>query len=210
MDERAADAAEHAGKGWLLIEVKRYTDTLGRSPSCRAAPDLQHDDRQAVEEDFATFFRSSVKPLIRFLVSSLGISVADAADAAQEAMREAHRKWRVINNPHAWIRTVASRKAIRKLANPAELLTDDVAALNPLLRVPPDQAVLWEERQKVLRLFQTLPPRQRQVMAWTYDGYEPADIAKQLRITPEAVRSNLYKARRTLAALLQPDERDEQ
>ncbi|MEU7809572.1 sigma-70 family RNA polymerase sigma factor [Micromonospora chalcea] len=189
-----------------MIEVKRYTDTLGHPPSCEPALDVQAD----VEEDFKAFFRSEIKPLIGFLVTSLRIPTADAADAAQEAMREAYRKWRDINKPRAWIRTVASRKAIRKLTSPVEVLTDDVTALNPLLRVPPDQAVLWEEQQKVVQLFNALPPRQRQVMAWTFDGYEPAEIAKQLRMTPEAVRSNLYKARKILAALLQASDRDEQ
>jgi DNA-directed RNA polymerase specialized sigma24 family protein len=37
-------------------------------------------------------------------------------------------------------------------------------------------------------------------MAWTYDGYEPQEIARELGIAVEAVRSSLYKARRTLVA----------
>ncbi|MEU4780761.1 sigma-70 family RNA polymerase sigma factor [Micromonospora sp. NPDC023633] len=209
MDERAESATPPSTR-WELIEVKRYTEPIRRSSACERAPEVQHDDEQAIKDEFTDFFRKSIKPLVKFLATGLGISTADAADAAQEAMREAHRKWRTINNPHTWIRTVASRKAIRKLINPAEVLTDDVATLNPLLRMPPDQVVLWEEQQKVLRLLSTLPPRQRQVMAWTLDGYEPAEIAEQLRMTPEAVRSNLYKARKALAARLKASGRAEQ
>jgi RNA polymerase sigma factor (sigma-70 family) len=60
-------------------------------------------------------------------------------------------------------------------------------------------AANWEEHHEILRLLNMLPPRQRQVVAWTFDGYSPAEIANELRITPEAVRASLFKARRTLA-----------
>ena len=42
-------------------------------------------------------------------------------------------------------------------------------------------------------------------MAWTLDGYTPAQIANELGITAEAVRSSLKKARRTLAAYLRTE-----
>ena len=50
-----------------------------------------------------------------------------------------------------------------------------------------------------------LPLRQRQVMAWTLDGYTPAQIADELQITAEAARSSLKKARRTLATYLREE-----
>jgi len=40
-------------------------------------------------------------------------------------------------------------------------------------------------------------------MAWTYDGATPSEIAAALQITPEAVRSNLKKARTALKNYLQ-------
>ncbi|WP_411156985.1 sigma factor-like helix-turn-helix DNA-binding protein [Nocardia cyriacigeorgica] len=56
---------------------------------------------------------------------------------------------------------------------------------------------------------QTLPSRQRQVMAWTLAEYKPAEIAEILRITPEAVRSNLRKARRGIAINLNSSQSEE-
>ncbi|MBT2225658.1 hypothetical protein KLK06_07315 [Nonomuraea sp. NEAU-A123] len=41
-----------------------------------------------------------------------------------------------------------------------------------------------------------LPHRQRQVLAWTFSGYTPAEIADQLGMTPNAVSASLKKARR--------------
>jgi RNA polymerase sigma-70 factor (ECF subfamily) len=60
----------------------------------------------------------------------------------------------------------------------------------------------WEQQHEVLRLLKHLPPRQRQVLAWTFDGYTPSEIAEELAINSEAVRSSLKLARRTLAAAI--------
>ena len=47
-------------------------------------------------------------------------------------------------------------------------------------------------------LIDRLPLRQRQIMALTYDGATPSEIAEIFGSTPEAVRSRLHKARITL------------
>ncbi|MBQ1019857.1 sigma-70 family RNA polymerase sigma factor [Micromonospora sp. D93] len=54
---------------------------------------------------------------------------------------------------------------------------------------------------------QKLPQRQRQVLAWSFEGYEPTEIAEHLRMTLEAVRSSLYKGRQKLRGLLWPQHR---
>jgi DNA-directed RNA polymerase specialized sigma24 family protein len=48
----------------------------------------------------------------------------------------------------------------------------------------------------------SLPPRQRQVLAWHYDGYSNIEIAKILGLTDKAVAANLYQARQALKRLL--------
>jgi DNA-directed RNA polymerase specialized sigma24 family protein len=47
-----------------------------------------------------------------------------------------------------------------------------------------------------------LPPRQRQVLAWTFDGFKPSEIAAELGLKPEVVRANLKKARHAIVAHL--------
>jgi len=76
--------------------------------------------------------------------------------------------------------------------------TEAVPEGTPLLPAPAPAAE-WEQRHEVLRVISQLPPRQRQVMAWTFDGYTPAEIAEILRLAPDAVRQSLAKARRALA-----------
>ncbi|TDD11170.1 hypothetical protein E1294_45525 [Nonomuraea diastatica] len=61
------------------------------------------------------------------------------------------------------------------------------------LAVPRDRAGTFEP---------VLPPVQREIMAWTIDGYTPAEIAELLDKSPPAVRVNLFKARATLRIAL--------
>ena len=64
--------------------------------------------------------------------------------------------------------------------------------------------VFDEETQYVLDVLRALPRAQREVMAWTVDGYEPAEIAELIGKNPATVRTNLRHARKALLRLLQP------
>ena len=57
---------------------------------------------------------------------------------------------------------------------------------------------LRDEARTVLAALASLPPKQREVMAWHIDGFGSAEIAATLHIDPAAVRQNLIKARRSL------------
>jgi RNA polymerase sigma-70 factor (ECF subfamily) len=59
----------------------------------------------------------------------------------------------------------------------------------------------------VRRALDRLPPTQRAVLALrVWEGLGPSEIAARLGLRPGAVRMNLLYARRTLAALLGPQE----
>jgi RNA polymerase sigma factor (sigma-70 family) len=150
-------------------------------------------------EEFSEFYRRFVPTLVAFLRWQ-GVPLRDAADVAQETMIEAYRLWSTIEHPQAWARRVASRMWARRLA----------AAVEEPVANPPDRLGLlaitdvaaWEQRHEVLRILDQLPARQRQVLAWRLDGYQPAEIAAELRMTADAVRSSLLKARRAVARQL--------
>lgn len=152
----------------------------------------------AERSEFTAFYRDTAPRLVAFLRWQ-GAPLPDAADCAQEALAQAFRRWSTLRHPHAWCRLVASRLYARHLATVHEYPAEDLdrAAGAPLLA--PDTGVdELEQRHTVLALLDHLPPRQRQVMAWTYDGATPAEIAAALQISPDAVRSNLHKARTSL------------
>jgi len=48
-------------------------------------------------------------------------------------------------------------------------------------------------------LLTSLPTEQREIMAWTIDGYQPSEIAELTGRTAATVRSHLRHARRKLA-----------
>jgi RNA polymerase sigma factor (sigma-70 family) len=159
-----------------------------------------HQTQNTQDGEFSDFYRDSVVPLVRFLVV-LGARPPDATDIAQETMIKAHRDWATINHPHAWVREVASRAWGQQMARVHEDPVEQVPEHTSLLP-PVNDIDTLEQRHDLLRLLATLPPRQRQVMAWHLDGYTDPEIAKKLDIDASAVRSSRYKARRALAAHL--------
>ena len=57
---------------------------------------------------------------------------------------------------------------------------------------------LHDEARWVLAALADLAPKQRQVMAWTIDGFSPAEIARELDVDPATIRQSLAKARKHL------------
>lgn len=175
-------------------------------------------DRDAVPEvgglgggwdaQFAAFYRAQTKPLVAFLIAQ-GADVALAADVVQETMATLYRRWPQVEHPRAWAFRTASRGLVRAVSTVRESPTDDLPpSSSPLLRAAPTEIERWEQQYDVLALVSRLPARQRQVMAWSLCGHTPAEIAEQLGLSGEAVRSNLYQARNTLKAWFSGEERD--
>lgn len=160
-----------------------------------------------VEAEFSAFYRANIRQLVGFLINQ-GAAVPIAADIAQDTMVKAFQRWNDLLAPRAWTRTVASREFARRIASVEEDLVEQIPEPTSLL-AGSDAIAEWEYRYDLLPLLRMLPPRQRQVLAWTLDGYTPDDIAQQLRITSEAVRSNLWKARRAAVNYLKAREAEQ-
>ncbi|MFD3427678.1 sigma-70 family RNA polymerase sigma factor [Nocardia fluminea] len=144
---------------------------------------------------FSVFYRDFVSTLVAFLVWQ-GARLPDAAEIAQDTMAQLYQRWADIDHPEAWTRTVASRAMARRLANSESHVVDPEGIPHRTALLPHDvDEREWWQRHEVLRALDLLPPRQRQVMAWTLHEYTPTEIAEILRITPGAVRANLMKAR---------------
>jgi RNA polymerase sigma-70 factor (ECF subfamily) len=164
------------------------------------APPPDPPDPPGEDEAFSAFYRRFVPILVAFLVWQ-GARLDVAADVAQEAMIKAYKNWSKIRQPEAWARSVAYRDFIRYRIDPPAVRYGDPPEHSCLLR-PLTNVEAWEQQHEILRLLRHLPERQRQVLAWTLDGYTAAEIAEVLERTPEAVRASLMKARRTLTRLL--------
>jgi RNA polymerase sigma factor (sigma-70 family) len=177
-------------------------DSTGRPPVTAPAPadphvhpdpPLPHPVDTAA---FTAFYRRSAPRLVAFLCWH-GARLPDAAECAQEALTQAFQRWSAIDHPYAWCRLVASRLYARRVASLEELTEDVETAGSPLI-APGTDIADFEQRHDFLRLLARLPARQRQVMAWTYDGATPTEIAAALGISPGSVRGSLKKARAAL------------
>lgn len=173
-----------------------------------AVPAVTHQLRGHRASDlaaFTEFYHRFTPKLIRFLQWQ-GAGIVDAAEIVQDTMSQAWNSWSDIRFPEAWTKMVAGRAYVRRYASVKE---DPVAALPERSALLPDDLDIaaFEQRHDVLRGLAKLPRRQRQVMAWTLAEHTPIEIAEILQITPEAVRSNLLKARRSLAIHMSEEER---
>jgi RNA polymerase sigma factor (sigma-70 family) len=164
------------------------------------APDAQYD------APFSEFYKNFMPSLVRFLLWNR-VPLADAAEIGQETMAQLYRLWPTVTDKRAWARKVASRRWVRRIADDhrEQLVDSDDLARSTL--ITSDKIHDYEQHQELLCLLDTLPPRQRQVLAWTYDGYTPAEIAQELQIDPATVRANLLKARRAAARHMRGDQR---
>ena len=163
-----------------------------RTPAAGSLPRGAQD----IGEEFSCFYREHFSRLTAYLVYQ-GASAHSAAELAQDAMIETYRRWDALEFPRAYAWTVAYRAFIRRALH--EVPVAEVPEPTAVLPSPGD-AESWLGEQEVLRVLQVLPPRQRQVLALTLDGWTPAEIASLLGLDPPAVRSSLMKARRSAAA----------
>lgn len=153
-------------------------------------PGLHQRVQEPLVLDFATVYRVEMPTLTRFVMKH-GASPQEAADAAQEAFAQAYTSWDRIHHPSRWLRKVATRLYFR------HRFCEDLPGDLPDSQVLVNFELSTEERLVYEALYE-LPLRQRQVMAWHYDGYSAQEIAEELGIGEAAVRQNLCRARAKL------------
>jgi RNA polymerase sigma-70 factor (ECF subfamily) len=72
----------------------------------------------------------------------------------------------------------------------------------------PDEALSFDDRDRIARGFRRLPPDQRAMLVFThYLGLNPAEIAERLGIPVGTARSRLHYAHRAMRAAIEADER---
>jgi DNA-directed RNA polymerase specialized sigma24 family protein len=143
-------------------------------------------------DEFDAFFRADFPPLVAFLCKA-GFEVGTARDVAAEAMLHALEAWPTVEDPRAWVRRAAGR--LLEAADPG-LRAEWAPARDP--RDDEELTALVGRHARLIDLLTALPGRQRLVLAWSLDGFTPAQIAEALRIAPATVRSNLRHVRERL------------
>lgn len=159
--------------------------------------------------EFDEYYRQDERPLYGFLLK-LGAKYFEAADTVQETMTEAYSKWDRITNPWAWTRTVAERIFLASKARPVDELARlaKAAWATEIPTLDPEQYILREEAQELIKLLQKVSFQQRRVLAWHLDGFSNKEIALIVGGSEATVASNLRHAKNKIRALKMDKIRD--
>jgi RNA polymerase sigma-70 factor (ECF subfamily) len=167
--------AQPAGRG-----EQRLADDADGVAAVRQLTGVEHDVRDVA---------AGATGAVRAHSKLLAVAVAQGA-GPRPAPRRQRRDAVRATQPPALKRPTSRRRvedldhrASHRIASVEEDPTDPLPAVpTSLLPVDTDLDALTG-RHEVLRLLALLPPRQRQIMAWTYDGYSPTEIAQELTLT---------------------------
>ncbi|QOC94259.1 RNA polymerase sigma factor [Micromonospora craniellae] len=162
--ERAEPPAQHGNWSWTLHRTL-YAQT-DEATVC---------DRERIRQEFSAFYEGFMTRLGAWLYLHGWASEADAYDIAQETMRLAFEKWSTIEHPKAWARRTASRLCVQRLAENKMLPLEDNEE-----RIPRKADASGYTASDTLHDFraalQQLPPRQRQMLLWASEEYEPLPV----------------------------------
>lgn len=162
----------------------------GCEPSLRQSGD---------HEEFERLYRAEQARLLKFLIYC-GAHSADAADASQHAWVEVYRRWdrvSMMEAPDAYLRKTALNEWKRLASRPRQ--DRGRAVQGGWIDLNSAEDIYDKEDVKtVLEIFAMLPERQRQVMAWLYDGYSYQEISEHLGMKLSTVRSTIRHAKSTL------------
>lgn len=149
--------------------------------------------REAKDEAFSVFYRGHFAKLVAFHLY-LGAPRREAENLAQETMRRVYLKWDKLRQPMGWALRDASLTfghwAFQTREEPSDSVLDDA----PFHAGHGSDD--WLDVHDLRAFLQTLPYRQRQVMAWTLLEYKPHEIAEILKTSADAVRGSLREARK--------------
>ena len=155
--------------------------------------------------EFDAFYALERTALIRF-VMYLGCADADTAeDITHAAFTRAFAAWATIRFPTAWVRKVAQNEYFRYCQAAARETPLDAASADGAQRVLSAAMALDHQtglREGLATAISELPPKQRQVMAWHWDGFSDGEIAIQLGDSEVAVRKNRSRALKNLRRYL--------
>jgi RNA polymerase sigma-70 factor (sigma-E family) len=149
------------------------------------------DDRTGRDVEFTVFVRDRQAALVRFAWLVSGGSYADAEDLAQEALTRLYGRWRQVEDPDAYTRTVIARLNVsvwRKLHREVTTARHvDTAVTDERIEALGDDAPL-------LGAAMALPAKQRTAIVLRFwCDYSDEQVAMVLGCTPTTVRSHVHR-----------------
>jgi RNA polymerase sigma-70 factor (ECF subfamily) len=136
--------------------------------------------------------------------------VGRAEDAVQQTLVIAWRELPGLRDPDrfdAWLQRLLVNASYAE-ARRWRTWSANVRVLEMDGPAGPDEALSFDDRDRIERGFRRLPPDQRAILVFThYLGLAPTEIAERLGIPAGTVRSRLHYAHRAMRAAIEADER---
>ncbi|MEU7615359.1 sigma-70 family RNA polymerase sigma factor [Micromonospora rifamycinica] len=167
--------------------------------------------RAEVLQEFSEFYRAEYRTLLQAAMYA-GANKHQADEATATAMREVMRRWDRLDRPLAYARRAVISNFLKEKTRSLDRIRRrqvEKQAGTVESREDPGMTV-WEDREWVMQMLNSLPPGQRDVMAFIVDGFTPTEIAALLGRSPAAIRQSLHHARLRLTKALQRDRAAEQ
>lgn len=175
---------------------------------------LREQDPAAVQH-LAECFLPSVWRFVYVRVDGDRHLAEDIVSEAALALVRAAAAGSAIENPSAWLRSVANHKVqdhyraaarVRHLIDQGRQAEDTAEDNDPAARQE-----LTERRREIRRVMDELPERHRLALEWKYiDKLSVREIAGRLETTEKAAESILFRARREFRDKLAGEEQGEQ
>jgi RNA polymerase sigma-70 factor (sigma-E family) len=155
-----------------------------------------------VQVTFEEFVSARLGALVRY-ATVVTWDAHLAEDITQNVLATAHGKWSRIGQmaaPERYVKRMVVNEFLSwRRRRAARLVPLSREALDLVMAPTPDPAAARDEREEMLRLIATLPPRQRAVIALRfYEDMTTEEIAELLGCRTVTVRTHLSRA---LAAL---------
>ncbi|GAA4443725.1 RNA polymerase sigma factor [Phytohabitans houttuyneae] len=155
---------------------------------------------------FEEFVAARLGPLVRY-ATVVTWDPYLAEDITQDVLVRAQARWGRIGGldaPEQYVKRMILNEFLSwRRRRAARLVTISPEALESIAPPVEDNAVAAEDRDLVLRLIATLPPKQRAALALRYyEDLPDEQIADLLGCRPVTVRTQIFRALATLRAAL--------
>lgn len=171
------------------------------------------------EQAYEALYRSFYPVMYRYAVS-LTHCEADAHDATQEALIQAHRHLDGLENPEvfsAWLKRITFHQCTRIFRKNTHVVYNDKiiagmeSKVDPSIESNPSKSIHFQnDRDLMVYFFGMLPQGQRKVMELYYfDQMKTKEIAERLDIPEGTVKSRIFSAKKELRTKIKLYEKTE-
>jgi RNA polymerase sigma factor (sigma-70 family) len=151
---------------------------------------------------FAESYRD-IRLQVRIYLRHQFRSAVDVEEVADAAMEKLYLRWQEVNDPLAWVISVAKNLALDELRRAPAAQLEEVAGTQVLSVSTTNGADQHLNVDAILQALHLLPHPQHKAIVLAALGFTNREIAEITRSAPNSVAHYLYEGRKNLGSILQ-------